>query len=311
MSQRFKPGIVSHLPGSVIFYGVMVSQSENGDIEIDMKDKIDALQPHSVLRARRRDLDANLTSIEQRSFWSLNGQLCFMGMMASPVASFYSSYLQQSFHIAKVKDLLKETRLIKCVKEFGGRIFYPRPPSQEDHTVRIVSFGDAARPHERGQLGHITGLLLGPLQASSAFFVLSWSSALSKRPVKSARAAEVLAAGQTGDEAKFLAHIFEPILPVKVTVSIIVDSKNLWDSMSSWREPLDRQIRPDMALLRHDYERKLINEMVWIAGTINPADVLTKEASPARSILQLIFNGAKLTISISPQDVRDNMKSLG
>jgi hypothetical protein len=140
---------------------------------------------------------------------------------------------------------------------------------------------------------------------------VQWGSCLSKRPVKSAGSAEILAASAGADEGKLLASVYSILLNVCVDLVLCVDSKSLWDSISTCHEPIDRSIRPDVALLRYDFERRALHELVWIPGTINPADALTKENSSVTPILQIIMQEGTLAIDVDKTKRRAHNLSLG
>lgn len=177
--------------------------------------------------------------------------------------------------------------------------------------IRILTFADAARPNERAQLGSISGLLIGPLKSNSIFHPLNWSSALSKSPVKSAGSGEILAAGIGADDGKLLADVFGRLLGICVEFVLGVDSKSLWDCISTCHEPHDKHIRPHVALLRYDFERAFITALVWIAGTKNPSDAVTKPHSSTIRLLQQILHSGRVTVDMSETEYRDQDRSLG
>ncbi len=121
MKRSFEVGTVSHTPGSLMYFGVTITQTDDGDIEMDANEKLNSVATKTITRNRRKEQSSPLTSIELRDYRSVNGSICFMGMIASPLASFVSSYLQQASHSAKVKHMLLQTRMLKDLKNFGAR----------------------------------------------------------------------------------------------------------------------------------------------------------------------------------------------
>eukprot|EP00173_Palmaria_palmata_P001314 Plantae.Rhodophyta-Palmaria_palmata.ctg17181.p2 GENE.Plantae.Rhodophyta-Palmaria_palmata.ctg17181~~Plantae.Rhodophyta-Palmaria_palmata.ctg17181.p2 ORF type:complete len:101 (-),score=9.73 Plantae.Rhodophyta-Palmaria_palmata.ctg17181:476-778(-) len=100
-------------------------------------------------------------------------------------------------------------------------------------------------------------------------------------------------------------------MEMKMTKMIIVDSKTLWDSISTCHEPADRAIRPHVALLRYDFERHFICMITWVRGALNPADPLTKPDSPQMETLNLMLRDGRLTLSVLEEFARSPGKSLG
>lgn len=58
--------------------------------------------------------------------------------------------------------------------------------------MSICIFADAGRLTDYGQPSIIGGVLLGALKKDSTFYVMSWSSYKSRRPVTSIGSAEIL-----------------------------------------------------------------------------------------------------------------------
>ena len=172
-------------------------------------------------------------------------------------------------------------------------------------------FADAGRPSSHGQLGFIGGLLIGKLKAGSTAHTISWSSHLSNRPVKSIASAEVLAAGCAMDEGKIISDSYTKLLGVRVHLHVFVDSKDLFNSLSTCRVPEDKSIRGDIALLRYNYETQHVNKIIWIPGSTNLSDPLTKKDSPLKHPLQLMLFSGELPIDFDKSECRDSSATLG
>lgn len=138
-------------------------------------------------------VNSTFNSVELHSFQSVNGSLGLVGSTASPFDSFAASHLQ---------------------------------PTNGTPTVH------AGRPSTHGRLCFVGGLLLGPIENGSDLHILAWGSHLSARPVKSIASAEVLASGTAIDEGKLIANVYEILLQTEVHLRVIVDSKDLFTSLS-------------------------------------------------------------------------------
>ncbi len=68
--------------------------------------------------------------------------------------------------------------------------------------------------------------------------------------MKSVGSAETLAAGASIDEGKLLVKAYERLLNVGINLLIAVDSKDLYDTLSSCRKATDRSIRSDVSVRR-------------------------------------------------------------
>lgn len=140
---------------------------------------------------------------------------------------------------------------------------------------------------------------------------LSWSSHKSKRPVKSIGAAEILAAGEAIDEGKVLAKAYEVLLGMNIDLLIAVDSKDLFETLSTCRNSIDRSIRADVSVIRYEFETQKVNRIFWIPGKVNLADPLTKPNSPLTQALQLTLFSGDISISLDGHLLRDSDQFTG
>ena len=100
-----------------------------------------------------------------------------------------------------------------------------------------------------------------------------------------------------------LARALSTIIDTPVQSMVIVDSKDLYHSLSSRRNPDEQSVRQDMNSMRFYFET-VIDVFGQIAGRANPADVGTKLDSPlteslvlnmATGILQTDLSGCELS----------------
>ncbi|PXF42474.1 hypothetical protein BWQ96_07812 [Gracilariopsis chorda] len=155
--------------------------------------------------------------------------------------------------------------------------------------VSVLVFADASRPCEYGQLGYIYGLLFGDIRSDSVLHTLLWSSRKSRSPVKFIGSAEILAAGAAIDEGKRLVKALTKLFNMDVFLSVIVDSTDLFDTLSTCRNALDRSIRAAVSVIRYEFENQNVNHMVWVPANCNLADSLTKLNSPLNQALELLL----------------------
>lgn len=72
----------------------------------------------------------------------------------------------------------------------------------------------------------------------------------SRRPVRSILAAEVPAAPESIDEAKVLKAALSLLLGIKVKLLLIVDSRDLYTSLSTRINSIDRSMCADVNVIR-------------------------------------------------------------
>lgn len=120
------------------------------------------------------------------------------------------------------------------------------------------------------------------------FRTLSWIPHKSKRPVKSIGAAEILAASEGMDEGKVPSSDICIMLGIDIELSKAVDSKDLLTSLSTQCNSIDRSIRRDENSISYEFETHKVNQIYWIPGVQNLADILTKRDSPLSQPFQLL-----------------------
>lgn len=296
--KKFELGTVSHGPGKLRFFGINTEQHEDLTVSTDADDKLKSLVELDISRSRRKEYDAGINEIERAAYASANSSLGWIGTAASPFCSFYSSYLQQKAPNTKVSHLVEQQVIIKKLKKLGTAISYPRPSDKCEQELTVLVFSDASRTDDRGQLGILTGLLVGELKSEAIFHTASWLSFVSKRPVKNVPAAEIFAAGHGIDNGKAVAHAYSQILNMNIPVRLCVDSKDLFTSLSTQRNSIDRSIRGDVASIRYEFQVGNVRQISWIPGKLNLADVLTKKDSPLTDALQLTLFTGRLHIDL-------------
>lgn len=86
------------------------------------------------------------------------------------------------------------------------------------------------------------------------FHAISWSSNNAGRSIKSSTSEEVLAAAFGSDEAKPIDNVYTELLGTPVGIIIVVESMDLFNTISASHLPAHRSIRGDVATLRYDFE---------------------------------------------------------
>ena len=304
-------GTVVYGPGTFQFFGLIVIQSEDFTIQIHADHKIASCEAYPISRQRRKQIEEPLTQLEKSSYFSLNSSLGWIGVAASPFCAHAASYLQQKGANPSVEDLITQINMLRHLKKMSTSVSFKRPVEKGNYGVSLVVFADASRQTDHGQLGCISGLLFGDLDEGSTFHVISWSSRKSRRPVKSIGAAEILAVGEGIDEGKMLRGAFSKLLGIEIDLLVVLDSKDLFDTLSTCRNATDRSVRADVNVIRFEFETRVVSRMIWTPGKTNLADPLTKRNSPLIDALQLLLLNSALPISLCGSLARASSQSTG
>lgn len=124
----------------------------------------------------------------------------------------------------------------------------------------------------------------------------SWISHKSKIPAKSVPAAEILAAGESIDEGNTISSAYSEIVGHKIELSLCVDSKEIFTSVSTQRNSIDKSIRADVASIRFEFQTRTLDKISWIPGRVNLADPLKNKNCSITDLLQLILFTGRLSI---------------
>ena len=100
------------------------------------------------------------------------------------------------------------------------------------------------------------------------------------------------------DEIKIIANVYRELLDVEIGTQICVDSKDLFTSLSTQRNSIDRSIRSDVACIRFEFQVGSINKITWLPGKLNLADALTKRDSPLTEVLQLTLYTGRIQVDL-------------
>lgn len=138
------------------------------------------------------------------------------------------------------------------------------------------------------------------MKNDSIYRIVFWISHQSRRPVKNVPAAENLAATEGIDESKLIASAYKQLLNIGIRVKIVVDSKDLFTSLATQRNSINRSTSSDVACTRYEFQVGWVDEISWIQGKLNLADVLKKPDSPLREASRLVQYTRRLQVDCEP-----------
>ena len=238
IKRQYKLGTIVFGPGSFLFNGLQIVQNTEMTTRIHGDGKIESLSCFPIDRRRRKQVSEVLNAIELKSFRSVNSSLGWLGTNASFLCSFYYSWLQQSAPNTTLHDSVHQINALKVLKKHGTSISYVRH-KKGNFELSVLIFADSSQQTDHGQLSYLADLLFGNFESRSVFHTLSWSFHKSQRPVKSVTSAETLAAGEAIDEGKLLVKALEELLGTEVKLWVIVNSKDLFSTLSICRLATD------------------------------------------------------------------------
>lgn len=306
----FALGEIMHGPGQLRFFGLNIVQHEDFSCSIDGDEKLGKIEPYPLSRVRRRQSDEVLNAIERSAFMSINASIGWLGITTSVLCAFHSSSLQQKLPNARVSSLMSQVAALNQLKRYGTLASYVCPPADVSSDVTLVAFADASHSAAASQLCFVTAIVFGKIQQGSVIHIMSWASHRSRRPVRSTPAAEILAAGEALDEIVSLKNALSAMLGIKVQLAVLVDSKDLYRSLSSQRHLTDKSVRADVNSICF-YHETTVDLFGWIRGSCNPADVGTKLNSPLVETFALTAATGIIHFDLQSKEIAPKDRSLG
>ena len=91
---QFKLGTIVYGPTPFEFYGLQINQGNDMVVTASSDKKLDDLTQMSVDRTRLKQYHERINEIQQSHYNSINGKLCWIGVIFSPFCSFAAVYLQ-------------------------------------------------------------------------------------------------------------------------------------------------------------------------------------------------------------------------
>lgn len=110
------------------------------------------------------------------------------------------------------------------------------------------------------------------VQKDEVFRIVAWQRQKSPRPVRSTGTSAILAYGEAIVEGKIMARAMSLLLDADVPLVVSLDSKDLFESLSTQREIFNKSICVDVELICYEYEMDGVRTFLWTPGRKNLAD---------------------------------------
>ena len=182
------------------------------------------------------------------------------------------------------KDAEKYTKtivsLIKYVQSNPLKMSYPKLDLE---SLSIRAYSDASHASNfdgSSQLGYIVVLR----DKHSRFSILQFKSAKCHRITKSAMAAETCAFVEAFDVAWTMKYELELLLKRQVPLQMLVDSKQLFQSISHGTRTKEKRLMIDLAASKQAFNRKEITDLGLVRTNHMLADCFTKVMKPTQLV---------------------------
>ena len=300
INTRFCVGSETYTPRPLKFNGAIIERDARGSVRVSMHEFAGKICNLTLDRNRRKEADMPVTAEELHSYQSLAGKMNWLGHAAVPHYTFAASYLQQQLSEIKVRHLTHANGVLREAQKNKPILMHGRV--EDVREVSLCTFADAAFPKVSGSVYGQTGILCGLVLGNgpnAAFHPLGWLSHKQSRVARSSSAAEILAIVEAEEFGGAIRLALEMICNRKVPHEVNVDSKALFDTITTQHETKDFRLRQAVSTLRERYEVGDISTLRWIAGKANPADALTKRGATTSNLLNTMCSTGKLSVDFT------------
>jgi Reverse transcriptase (RNA-dependent DNA polymerase) len=156
-------------------------------------------------------------------------------------------------------------------------------------SLRLVAYSDSSFANN-GDLTSQLGYMVCLVDKYKRCNIIHYSSYKSKRVTRSVLGGEIHAFADAFDCAFTLKHDLEGLLCQKVPVTILTDSRSLFDVITRNSATSERRLMIDVSATRQAYERHETSDVGFIRTSNNPADALTKRGYNA-ALMDILTTG--------------------
>lgn len=102
-----------------------------------------------------------------------------------------------------------------------------------------------------------------------------------------------------------------PIIGTRVPLHVFLDRQDLHTSLSTKKNSLNKSVRADVNVIRHEFEQRHVERIVWVPGKHNLVESKTKPDSTLSTALQPKMQGGRLAHSFDSAESCDADRPIG
>lgn len=291
------------------FLGCEIDINKDGSVNMGMHSYLERIKPISVSRGRRHLPHSSADDRERSEYRTLAGTLLYLGQAVLPQACYVASRLQQRLGSLTVRHLLEGNEMLRELSALRAQVTFRRPGDIDSITVCTISDAShGGNDSVYGQTGIICGLrIVSRAPKEELFHPLVWSSHKQRRVSYSSFGAEILAAAAADDRGYEVKRSIFSIFPESpLRHEIMVDSKALFETITTLHQGDDYRLRGTVARMRDLFESQELNSLRWIPGIMNVADALTKRNLKTSALLNQLLADGRWCVDISDSAYLDS-----
>ena len=289
LMDEFKVG--KNEKGSFFYTGFKINQDQNG-ILLDQTEYVAKnMEVTPIDPARAKEKNEDLTEEELSELRRLVGSLNWVVRATRPDLSFDLIDLSTKFKAGKVEDLLRARKIIMNLKTASCKIFFPK---LDVSSLRFLVFTDASFANINDGQGSVGGQLIFLRDKNNNASLVDWNAGKVKRIVRSTLAAESLSLVSGLENGIYLRMLLSELIgkkPEKMQCKAIIDNKSCVEALRSSSQVEDKRLRIEIGSVKEMIKDRIVDEVTWVDGSEQLADVLTKRGSSGLELQEVIQKG--------------------
>ena len=269
------------------YLGYQLSQGNNG-IYYDQLNYIANLEFNQL--QDNKDKNRILNEKEMKEYRSIIGSINWCVRGTRPDMSFELIDLSTKLKEAKVDDFNRALKVIRKLKSTNYKVFFPH--IEDLNYIELVVYSDAAFHNLNDGVGSTMAyIILVRCKKSNKCCPVAWKANKIQRVVTDSLSAETLALSKAIGDTIYVQNFFKETLNITPKITAIVDNKGLAQSAYSTKVIEDKRLMIDLASIREDLNKGIIQDILWVKGQEMLADCLTKKRVSPASLIKTLSSG--------------------
>ena len=296
-SPLFENQVVNNLTGNFVvgkqekekfsYVGYQIVQS-NGGITVDQIDYINSLE-FEKLKCNEENKKRLLTEDELTNYRSIIGSLNWCVRGTRPDLSFDLIDLSTKLKNANVEDYNRALKAIRKLKGRNVKIFFPDIGAL-DNELELIIFSDAAFHNLNDGIASTMAYIVFGKKGDKCCPIF-WKTNKVQRVVLSSLGAETLALAKAINDTVYFRNFIQETLGIKPKITAFVDNKGLAECVYSSNTIDDKRCLLDLAAIREDLSKGVVENILWIAGADMLVDCMTKVRPSPNALLNVLSEG--------------------
>ena len=287
LRQRFVAGKLMH--STFPYIGFQITQTEEG-IVLDQSKYVNEMNVPVLAPNRMQNKDDELTRDEYTMFRKVIGSLNWVAHGSRPDLLFDLIDLSIKFNKANVGDLTRALKIARKLKDSESYISFPAL-SGNISEWNLKVYTDAALANLSDNVSSTAAhvVFLGDMERVAP---LGWKANKIRRVVRSTLATEVLALQEGLEDAIYLQGMLYELIHVSVPIHAYIDNQSTIDAINSTKMVDNKLTRLDIAAIKQEIHRNVIESVNWVPDQKQLANCMTKKGASSLSLLSVLQTGS-------------------